>query len=938
MKSRLEIGGNSVSFISELPISQDISIKDIREIGKTGSTYTKTIAVPFSPDTDTIFENIFEVNAKRNNFNPNIKTVAKYFVNEVEVFNGYLQMLQINKKTNDNEITGRYECALIGENSNIFLAISGLYLTDIDFSDLDHTLTLTSPFMSDPKWNPTVGGSGYVYPYIDYGVNDYNVGQPVDYIWKFEWLKPAIFEREYLYRIFENAGYSWPNLATQYPNTTYGISVVIPCVDAGRLQIDAVTRGQAAFNAGRSADQNTNVAGTYAGATVNYAPSNTVLPFNDVTTSPYFDSSVPATTGFDTAGSYFEIPLLAYYDGGATVNLEITVNPPPLTVTHTGNFMGEVVLQKSTDGGATYSTVNSSVFSVAMSGLTTTTYVAGAQVAFSNNQSQVGDRFRVRLVNQTCAINFFTTGSVPITTGTTSIDITFQGGSTTNSSNFTAFVNRADLPYGGNVVMNDTIPKDVTQLDFLTSIIKTENLHLELIKGSTVYNILPREDFYDETDILDWTYKVDTTKDVEILPMGELEYKRYIFQNKQDYDYYNKLYFDTYKEIYGTYIKDVDNDFVSSENVISSVFSPTPVASWNGNAIICPRFWTMDSNALNSVKPLKVNIRRLLYTRLFTPQAYNSITAGSTTDALNSYPYAGDVFNPYVPTYDINFGTPRVLFWKFAGATYTNNNRYNERYSKYITEITDPNSKIVRYQMRLDEYDINTFSFRKIVFVLDSYYYVNAIRGYNPQEDSLCEVELLKLNKAAVFSPTTSSIDYFDPVGNSGSSNRARGNSFNVGNNNTNGGTDSFISGSGNVIGEGATNIQLINCTNVYVSGLVENFVGIGLSDVEIDSYYSNTTKSEVILNGQVKVRAVDVSGASSVNSTYNYYRVDCTSGDVTLTLVDTGEEITIQKVDSSANTVIIDGGGVDINGSSTKVLTTQYEKVKLVLSTEWYY
>lgn len=185
MKSRLVISGNDIDFLSELPISQNMSVNDVRNVGAVNGTYTNTISIPASPEVNRLFEFIFQVNAATNNFNPNLKTECQYFVNDVRVFNGYIQLLSISGTIVDQENSITYDCSLLGDNGNIFMAIAGKYLTDIDFSDLDHTLTLstTNP-LADTKFSPTVAGTGYVYPYIDYGVNDFQVGQPIQGFFK----------------------------------------------------------------------------------------------------------------------------------------------------------------------------------------------------------------------------------------------------------------------------------------------------------------------------------------------------------------------------------------------------------------------------------------------------------------------------------------------------------------------------------------------------------------------------------------------------------------------------------------------------------------------------------------------------------------------------------------------------------------------------------
>lgn len=67
---------------------------------------------------------------------------------------------------------------------------------------------------------------------------------------------------------------------------------------------------------------------------------------------------------------------------------------------------------------------------------------------------------------------------------------------------------------------------------------------------------------------------------------------------------------------------------------------------------------------------------------------------------------------------------------------------------------------------------------------------------------------------------------------------------------------------------------------------------------------------------------------------------VDASSGPVTISLYGTpidGDTITIKKVDSSANAVVIDGNSHVIDGSATQSIVTQNDAYKLGFQTQWY-
>jgi hypothetical protein len=941
MKARLNIGGVDVPFMEELAIAETLEVSDVRDIGQTKGAYSKTIEIPGTPAVNALFENIFQVNVKTNNFNPNLKTPAEYFVNEVSVFKGGLQLRKIRSSVQQQINKNIYECVIIGNNANLFLDIAGKMLTDIDFSDLNHTLTITKPVLSDTKFNPAVIGSGYVYPYIDYGLNP--LGVPLTNIWKFEHLKPAIFAKEYLLRIFSNAGYSWSN--TSHFNFSDFQRKVVPDVNEGALKYSSAVALANSFRAGLTANANQNTAGTYAAATVFYAPANRAnIIFDDDTTSPpYFDGN----SMYDSITGLMSPQILAYYDVTTVMTLEIDINQPSGANFCNGTIQGDLIIQKTVNNGVSWQTVASSKYTlnVANTGTAKIVNAIGVSTTIQSDKAtpSAGQFYRTGLINQVGFLNFLDSGSSPITSGATSIDINIKGAAGINSSTFYAQIKKTDLPYGASVTMNNTIPTGVTQLDFLTSIIKKENLKVEINKSdSKVYEITPGNDFVLTTDPLDWTYKLDMSKDIEILPMAELDAKRYVFKDKPDGDHYNKSYFDEFGEVYGQHTQEVDNDFVKDDKVVETIFSPTPIASWNSASIICPRFFKMEAlpNGAPSVKPTKVNIRLLNFQQVTAPWTYSSLEFGTDSQLILSYPYAGDLDNPFFPATDINFGTPKKVFWDFAGAQYPTRNRYNERYSKHISEITDRDSKLVIAYFNLTELDISTFSFRKIVFVIDSYYIVNRIIDYTPSKRQSVKVELLKLKGGPTFVPSTITIGSGGiavvPTGPT-TANKTNGGGFTVGNNNSNGGYASFVNGEGNVVGDGANNVTLMNSNNVVVSGQVEGFFGFGLQNEEIDSSESNTARMGVLLSAPIKDRYVIYNADFNTSIYYDTYEVDTDSGNVIATLEPTGQKLTFIKT-FAANVVTLTPSSGLINGAATKDLTSQYETVTITFNgTDWY-
>lgn len=785
IKSRLEVGDldltaspvrypYNLGFKKLLPISINYSVADIRNPEGRDSTYSKTIVVPSTKEANEFFEFIFDVNIETNSFNANLKTSARYYVNEVKIFEGSIQLLKINKKVQDRVLEVEYECSLIGRDKNLFMDIYNKYLTDIDLSSFNHTLTYSSGLV-----NPSIGTDEYCYPFIDYGLSGGN-----SYNWYWADLKPAVFEWYYIQRIFEDAGY---RTSSNYLGSTYAQSIIIPDVNAGALQLEQTDVDNAEIYVGRLTTHTTNTAGV-SGIPWSFTMIGFAVPFNNDSTSPFRDIGA----NYNTGTFEFTTPIAAYYNHDAACNCEIVINPPATTTSLSGQFTVYTVLQQYISSVWTNILVTSSVVNVsAATGNTFSTICNHPGAAFA-----AGEKFRYA-ISAIGSVTFLN-GVSPITSGTSSIDFLLKSGTTWHS-----YIYDPRVAYGSTVYMNNTIPKDIRQVDFLTSIIKCENLYFEQQSDGVTYKIEPRDSFYDFTsDPLDWTSKLDTSKEIEVLPMGDLDFNKLVFDFKADEDYYNKIYQEEFKEVYGHEEVETDNQFIKNEKKIEVIFSPTPVARYGNQGIVAPRFFTKDNGV---VQPIECNIRRLYFGglksgthNLFQQQGSAAVAVYSST-----YPFAGMINDPVNPTLDLGFGIPNRLYWNFGGQTYTNNNRYNARYSKFVSEITDRDSKLVVAYFNLNELDIHQLSFRSVIFVDGTYYLLNKILDYDPQQTRPTKVELFKSITSPDFTPADVEVGGGqNRIANTNETSNGQGNYGNaIGTNNINLGENSLIIGDNNIIG-----------------------------------------------------------------------------------------------------------------------------------------
>lgn len=295
--------------------------------------------------------------------------------------------------------------------------------------------------------------------------------------------------------------------------------------------------------------------------------------------------------------------------------------------------------------------------------------------------------------------------------------------------------------------LSSILPDKITQRDFLIWIIKLFNLYIEPDRFDYyTLNIEPRDDYYNSGTVTDWTNKLDIGKEINIIPMGELDSKYYSFGYKEDGDYYNKYYKDNYSENYGDKLICVNNDFLTNTKEIKVGFSPTPLTSVPNSELIIPSIIKEGTSAVPN--NFNGNIRILYWGGMKTGKWYHGDDLGNGYTLNSSYPYAGHLDDPQNPTLDLCFEQPRLLFYNMRNpADYTTNNLYNNYYSLMLAEIADKDAKLLQMFIKLNVYDIYTLSFRNKFYINGTYYHLNKISDFNPENGESTFCEFVKINE-----------------------------------------------------------------------------------------------------------------------------------------------------------------------------------------------
>jgi hypothetical protein len=1001
MKLIVDLGSptTELDLKTDAPVSISLNIADIRYPDKRNGSYSKTIVGYGTKANDKKFEFIFDATSSLTLFDPNLKTTAAILHDDAVILEGYLQLKSIKEVLDNDTELREYELILVGNVGTIFTEMSDSKLTDLDFSEFDHTYNRTeqkNTWATSYRLNGIATafayGYGYLYPIIDYGFKQW--GQ--DYHYHVEHLRPAIPAREYMVKIFEAYNKTW---TSPFLDGSFFKRLYIPH-NGETLSMSPANLANYEFYAGRLATSGVqNIPLSYIGGSVsgwksqlnygNLSSSNNILHLpNDDSTAPFNDAGGVYNTG---TGVY-----TANKNGFITITgslkFEAKLNFPATAVTCTGGTSVQLLLLKSVNGGTTWTVEGQLYYQQAFgNNVALTTSYQTATLNFNFGSIGIAGTNQLKVIAQINSVGgdsnpifFLDAGSAAVTTGTASYDVRQLSG-----SYFKIDQTYKSLFDGNTCFMNDAIPADISQKDFVKGILNMFNLYMDIDKTNpNNYLIYPRDDFYAGGTTRDWTSKraVSREHQWETYPMGVLDNKKLVWRYKSDTDYFNSLYQKEFNETYGQKTVEIINDFINGELIAEVLFSATPIVDNQQNSMIVPKIFSYENS---QVKPVKHNIRILYYGGVKSSGNQWQYKDNSGTQVETTYPFTGMVDDPINNTVSIEFGTPNRVYYTANQYTYTDNNLYNGYYYRQTNEASDKDSKVVVGYFDVTATEIATFDFRDKIFIENSVYIAQKLDvDYLNGHRALVRAELLKLKTYNPYTPVTFAQDDVETNAGTdfimGKQSQGSGNVDGAGNNSIAGSGISILSegqlatGSGIsmgqnlincsvssstgvaigddcencsmtnckncLIGPGCVNVKLNNCENVTVFAGTEDFVGNGLYDIEgIDEEYNLVN----LHNDEGSLTTVTTDTTTTLDK--KKYLVDATTPpgsppgtDVLIQLLDApfaNFSQTIKKIDSTANTVTIQSSlvGVQIDGAGTYVLNNQYEFVTVMWSgSEW--
>ena len=1009
-KEELYIGNERVELLESLNPNLTFNISDIAKPDQRKSDYSKTIKLPGSKRINKIFENIFEVNIDLQSFNPNLKTDVLYLVDgEIQV-EGYLQLKQINILDNDDIV---YECTIVGNTANFIKELGDKELDDATmlWTDLNHDWTKAN---EQASWSATTGyvypmidyGFSNNFSGIQFSVNQLypavfvkeyidRMFDAIGFTYSSSFIGALPFRK--LIVPFNSKEFNLSNTSIdQRTFTSNTVEYVSPASSTTKIINPASTT-----NILQSPDFEDVTMSVETDPNLVFDPATGTYTCNQTGTYDfYFEVDLTGTfeplqygggaptVDVDCVSMIIGNILIRHTDSGGTgiggilnsgvvgiekfnITYADTIPNGTASVTTTGTTLPDSDYVNTTSGLGMWSTGGAygyfeSPINPRIGSAQPNRYIVTVSNLFINATEKVNIEIVANTYANKIDLDAFYYGGATFITFPTQLKFVRNG--TTHSASADGFEGNISLNLSGGVFrnrvvnnsyaegntinMNDAIPKGIKQKDFFMSLVKMFNLYIEPDKNNEKNLLIePRDNFYNNT-VQDWSQKLDVSKELEFLPMGALDSKEYLFTYKQDKDYYNELYNTTWNEIYGQRKEEIENDFINNEYKTEIIFSPTPSVGQLYHDRVIPAIKKYDPN--NGNIRTESNIRILYWGGLkdnLVTWSHRSILAGNTDEI--QYPYSGHLDDAFTPAHDINFGFTKEVYFDdtYYDISWTDNNLYNAYYKKFIEEITDTNSKIVRGWFYLRPSDIRNLSFKNLYWFDNAYFRLNKVENYNPT-NPITKCEFLKLKDADPFTPTdTTATGGTEKIGTEDAPYFKRGEARLI-DGNFQSDRNICVKGENNYIDSSVKNADINGDNNFIFAGSENVFIRGNGNSVEGASDVSliNTNDIQVVnsgvtyINGVIKGIGSVVNIASSITADLSVttYEADTTSANITITLPNDAEQGKVwnfKKLVAPRTLQIRATGGKTIDGNTTLNInpkdasyTIQYDGINFII------
>jgi hypothetical protein len=758
MAGELFINDRLVDLDQSIPFPLTFNISDIKDLTARKGNKSKTIKLPGTRRNHELMLSVFTLSSIDKisddesdfvDFDPSIKATAKYYQNGLLEFNGVAQLMEC---TLSNGVW-TFDVTLVSDTIDYISRLQKIKVNELGWSEYNHALTLVN---QQNSWSGLIeenGSPAYVYSSPDwdgrgyyYGLIDYGYTRPTPSTFGVEHIPPQVFVYEVLEKAFAYAGITWTSTFMESQLFKRLLLAYaggdLPTIDSTQSNNDSAFTTEA-NNAG---------SGAIIKGTVQQYGSGIAF-MNDLTLIDNYDCTVNQDN-INQLQTTSPVLFVSATEGLVTVNY---VGDHDITWTTNaaliyGDYNVRLAIFKN---GILIS--NDVIYQGVLEGVgnghsLTFTFDYSRQINLLINDALTFKISYNLLASQGLGTNGLTFITTEIISNTADLNITRD---------------TQTLSAGGTVNLAAFLP-DMTCDVFLKGIITAFNLFIKpSVADPSIVEIEPLNDFYNAAgDAIDWTYKIDKSKDLTVTPTINFAAKNYKFNFEQDDDYFNTKYVEDVQKQYGQFLIESQSQFATNDAVFKLPFSQKLLARIPEDSpssftdLIVPRSFQIKTNE-DGTSTMEKKKGKPFIVQLGDLRAgvWEHRSETGVDDNLTDYPYVGHLDSIDSPSFDFNFGVPDFVFW--STSVYTTNNLYIY-HEKFIKELVSRFGKQLTCSAMLAPEDINALDFKNLINIDGIVYRLQKVSDYDSGKNTSTQIELIRIIEGEGIQ-TTIVVPPFDP-------------------------------------------------------------------------------------------------------------------------------------------------------------------------------
>ena len=730
---------------ADVPVT--LCVSDVADFTKVSASRSETVRLPMTPANDKLFRRAWCV-SETGSFEMGVRVPARLIVDGEEMSLNWAELLSVT--TVGGRRDGSFELILYSDTAALYGAMKDYYLKenedaayDVDLSDLDHEMTLATvhaSFFASP-------GTGYTYVCAD-KQNRHGMAGAQAESFRLDEMTPCVFVKEVWDRLFEMHGFSYEST---FLNSDRFKRLLYPHTDRWMYRDDADLASARSLVGGS----------TVVSLTVNKYDAD----HDEWAIATYKGDAAHTDQGsgeaFDNATGYYTAAESGWYSLKTAVPWRVSFSSVSGTIRASGSKIRVVA----------------NVIKKAGTSLSTAAQITSAEIPVGNDtfdNNLIKDLHTLETSRDGIFLNAGEQMYVTLylwvktrddngvwlwkdaSTGT-NVDVTFTfGGYEPVAGSLIRYL----YEFEPRVSENSTVPMSsilhkIKQSDFVNSIVKAFNLYVEPV-GANRFRIEPRDAYYAlGTTAVDWTDRLDRSQETVVEGAADLRRRPVVMRYDEDSDFFNECYADSTGKKYGEYVGNSGSS--GEEYEVKLSFAATPGGRLcDERTMQVPKIFKLDADG-HVEEDARFKPRLLYWNGWSYPSepsdrfVMRSLNGHSMT--YSGWPAAGH-FDAYYgnDAFDLNFGSCQWYWYDLpVGDWSTWNNLFNYYWLKYVTELSDPDTKKLTARFRLTPRDVSTIRMYSPILVDGVYYRINRINSFKKGE--LTEVELINMNDVYVTYP-----------------------------------------------------------------------------------------------------------------------------------------------------------------------------------------